>query len=431
MRLWPQSAFAQTVVLVGFLLLINQLASYAIVAWYVISPSVQQMNHLLAKQVKVVFIGEGDGVELSPSVAQRFYEETGIRVFTEPQAIANGINDATEYTSFSNEMTRLLGGPSEVRISQSDRLLFWVRPPQAPQYWVQIPLTGLEETNFSPLYFYLCLIGLLSVGGGWWFARRLNRPLRELQQAALEVARGDYPQPLQERGSSEIMEVTRAFNRMSNSIKQLEQDRNLLMAGVSHDLRTPLTRIRLATEMMTDDDSWVRDGIINDIEDMNAIIDQFIEYIRHHKQEVRELGDLNELIGETIELEKQHSRPIASELTALPDIPLRRVAIKRVLGNLIENARRYAPGLITIRSGVDSRSKRVFFIVEDQGPGIPEADFERVLQPFTQGDVARGSEGSGLGLAIIKKIVDMHGGSLQLANRPEGGLAVTVWLPLH
>ncbi len=157
-------------------------------------------------------------------------------------------------------MSEYLGGPAEVRIAQSNLLQIWIRPPQAPSIWIKVPLNGWNENALSPLNLYLLVIGALSVAGGWWFARQQNRPLRRLQKAAISVSRGNFPDPLPLTGSSELVEVTNAFNRMSQSMKQLEQDRALLMAGISHDLRTPLTRIRLASEMMVDDDAYLQEA---------------------------------------------------------------------------------------------------------------------------------------------------------------------------
>lgn len=433
MALFPRSAFGKTVFLIGLLLLINQLVSYFLVAVYVIQPSLQQINHLIAKQIKVVFIDVGKPEDqLSFELIQQFRHATGIEVYPVAQAAQHGLDHAIYYPYFSNEMSRELGGHAEVRIEQDNLFAFWVRPPQAPQFWIKIPLTGLNETDFSPLQIYILLIGFLSVAGGWWFARQLNRPLQSLQQAALRVGRGDIPEPLPEEGSTEIIAVTRAFNHMAHGIRQLEKDRTLLMAGVSHDLRTPLTRIRLASEMMSEQDSWIRDGIASDIDDMNAIIDQFIEYIRHHKEEDLSHENLNELVQEQVSAERLQQRLITTELAAaLPDVPIRRIAIKRVLTNLIENALKYSEGPIEIKTGFSKGRQLLFVEVRDHGPGIPEDQIARMFEPFTQGDSARGSGGSGLGLAIIKKIIDMHQGTVEMHNHPEGGLVARVQLPLH
>mgnify|MGYP003412244598 FL=1 len=432
MRILPQSAFGKTVFLIGFLLLINQLVSYFLVAVYVIQPSLQQTNHLIAKQIKVIFIDVGvQDRQFSEELTKRFQQATGIEVYSRAAAGPYGLDNSIYYQYFSDEMSRELGGPAEVRIEQDDSFSFWVRPPQAPDFWIKIPLNGLNETDFSPLQIYILLIGFLSVAGGWWFARHLNRPLQSLQQAALRVGRGDIPEPLPEVGSTEIISVTRAFNHMANGIRQLEKDRALLMAGVSHDLRTPLTRIRLASEMVSEQDNWIRDGIVNDIEDMNAIIDQFIDYIRHHKEEALHEEDLNQLVSEQVGAERLQLRQIETDLAAhLPLVPMRRIAMKRVLTNLIENAIKYSDGPIEIHTGFEKGSKRLYVQVRDHGPGIPEQQMAKMFEPFTQGDTARGSAGSGLGLAIIKKIVDMHRGEITLHNHAFGGLVATVYLPL-
>jgi len=429
MKVLPRSAFGQTVLLIGFLLFVNQVVSYISFALYVIEPNQQQINQLLAKQVRVVFIDIKDA-RLSPKMAEAFHRETGIGVYREKDALKLGLAAAGYYPYRSEQMSELLGGPAEVRISQGDEYLFWIRPPQAPNLWVKIPLLGLEEANFSPLVFFLGIIGVLSVAGGWLFVRQLNRPLKSLQRAAEDVGRGDFPEPLTEHGTSEIMAVTQAFNHMSKGIKQLEDDRNLLMAGISHDLRTPLTRIRLASEMMSELDDFLKEGIENDIDDMNNIIDQFIDYIRHDSKDKAELGDLNVLVEDVLNVETPNNRNIQFSPNDCPNIPLRHVAIKRALANLIQNALRYTQGDIEVTTGLDKEKNCAYFIVSDNGEGIPEADIERLFQPFTQGDTARGTEGSGLGLAIIKRIVDTHGGCVELSNRPAGGLQAKVCLPL-
>lgn len=429
MKVIPRSAFGQTVLLIGFLLFVNQVVSYISFALYVIEPNQQQINQLLAKQIRVVFIDIKDA-GLRPKMAEVFHRETGIGVYREKDALKLGLASAGYYPYRSEQMSELLGGPAEVRISQGDEYLFWIRPPQAPNLWVKIPLLGLEEANFSPLIFFLGIIGVLSVAGGWVFVRQLNRPLKSLQRAAEDVGRGDFPKPLTEHGTSEIMAVTQAFNHMAKGIKQLEDDRNLLMAGISHDLRTPLTRIRLATEMMVELDDFLKEGIENDIDDMNNIIDQFIDYIRHDSKDKAVLGDLNILVEEVLNVETPPDRNIHFIAHDCPKIPLRYIAVKRALANLIQNALRYSQGDIDVFTGVDKEKGCVYFIVSDHGKGIPEHEIERLFQPFTQGDTARGTEGSGLGLAIIKRIIDTHGGRVELSNKAEGGLQAKVCLPL-
>lgn len=432
MRIFPRSAFGQTVFLIGFLLLINQLVSYFSVAFYVIKPSTQQISHLISRQVNLLLPVTTLTADEQVLISKHVQQITGSQLFSEEQAMLHGLGNASYYSYFSQQMSQELQIDAEVRISQTDNFVFWVRSAAAPDYWVRVPLAGLEETSFPLLTFYLLMIGVLSVIGGWLLARHLNRPLQSLQLAAIQVGRGEFPAPLsEEAGATEIIAVTKAFNYMASGIRQLEQDRALLMAGVSHDLRTPLTRIRLASEMMAEQDNWIREGIVNDIEDMNAIIDQFIDYLRHHKQEELQRINLNDLIEETVQAEQVQQRKLVTRLEAdLPKIWLRRIAMKRVLNNLLENALRYSEGDIEISSGYERSQKRVYLEIRDHGPGIPEHKMQAMFSPFVQGDEARGSGGSGLGLAIIKKIIDMHQGEIRLHNHARGGLVVTVLLPL-
>lgn len=431
MGFFPRSAFGQTVFLVAALLLINQIVSYVTVSFYVVKPTIEQVNLMLAKQIKTVFIDWEDGVEINDEVSEKFFEITGIEVMTQREAMRQGLGQTREYSMLSRSMSEQLNGSARVRISQTDPLIYWVEAPQAPGYWVKVPLSGYQENNLEFLTFYLSSIGFLSVLGGWLFARHLNRPLKALQQAAVKVGKGDFSSKLEEEGSSEVIEVTRAFNQMSRGIAALENDRRLLMAGVSHDLRTPLTRIRLATEMMSDEDEYLREGIIYDIEDMNGIIDQFIEYLRHHKTDELVCEDINALVSEVVNCELKHQRVITFKGNpSVGLVPLSSVAIKRVITNMIENALRYSDGDIEVLSYFNSNKKYVVIAVNDNGPGIPESELESVFEPFKQGDAARGSEGSGLGLAIIKRIIDMHDGKVKLENRPEGGLSAQIYLPI-
>lgn len=415
--------------LIGVLLLINQVVSYLSVTYYFIRPNYQQINSLIATQINMVFLDE---VQYRDDRTQdRIYQATRIRIYDLDEAQDNGLQQAVYYQFFSRQISDLLGGEADVRISASEPFLIWVNPPQDPNVWITIPMASFSEGDISPLTIYLLVIGILSVAGGWIFVRRLNKPLHALQVAALQVARGKVPAPLQEQGSSEIISVTSAFNQMSKGIKQLEDDRALLTAGISHDLRTPLTRIRLASEMLPPEQEWIKEGIVHDIEDMNGIIDQFIDYVRQDTRERRENLSLNDLIEEVVQsrnIEEHHY--IETDLSPLPQAMLRKVAIKRVLDNLVENAFRYGSDHIVIRSGQDKRQKSVFVEIRDFGPGIPEEQIDDLFQPFTQGDKARGSVGSGLGLAIIKRIVSLHKGQVELKNHADGGLLARVNLPL-
>ncbi|WP_028116474.1 two-component system sensor histidine kinase EnvZ [Ferrimonas senticii] len=426
----PRTNFGQTVLLIGCLLLISMILSYWSLTVFVVKPTTQQIIELMARQVDFAFRDlqlDINHLTTLEALQARLERDLYMEAFTVAEARQQGLDQATHYTLFSEQMSQYLGGPAEVRLSTGGIYQVWVQPPQAPQLWLRIPLTDFDEASLSPLTIYLCAILVLSVFGGWWFASRQAAPLKRLQTAALSVSRGYFPKPLPLAGSVEVEEVTAAFNHMSRSMAKLESDRQVLLAGVSHDLRTPLTRIRLAAEMMDSKDEFLKAGIEQDIDDMNAIIDQFIAFIRGHQLEDLQPLALAELLQETAQQEQLRDATIELQLDDGRATLLPPVAVKRVLSNLLENAQRYGHGWIRLSCGHSEDWH--WFMVEDNGPGIAPDQLEQLFEPFTQGDKARGGSGSGLGLAIISRIVDGLGGRLAFDNRPEGGLRAKVYLP--
>ncbi|MDX1706154.1 two-component system sensor histidine kinase EnvZ [Pseudidiomarina sp.] len=438
MRILPRSAFARTVALIACLLLINQVVSYIMVGLYVVKPSMQQISSVVARQVEGVLTLDrwltDSRLTMSEKreLARAYTAATGIRLMSQKEALQQGLTQTTGYNFLSAEMSRLLGTEAEVRISQGQNYQVWIHTEGMPDYWLQMELDSFDEARFSPLMFYLILIGILSVLGGMLFTNWQNRPLKALQAAARKIGRGEVPEQLPERGSTEVIAVTQAFNQMSKGVQQLEQDRALLMAGVSHDLRTPLTRIRLATEMMPPSEDFLAEGIISDIDDMNAIIDQFIDYVRMDTSADNETQNLNYLIEDVVgHVPDTWKSVISVNYQTIPDVPVRAISIKRVLVNLLENAERYGRQRIQIDTGFDAEQQLVWFSVSDDGPGIPAGEVEHLLLPFTQGDKARATSGSGLGLAIVKRIIERHRGHISLGRSEQlGGLQVRVELPV-
>lgn len=424
----PSSTFGQTALLIGILLFINQLVSYLSITHYFISPSYQQINQLISNQVNSFFLYDLD--ELAPEQKWQLQQTTGIRFHDEISAVHAGLTNATYYEFMSDQVSEQLGQRTDIRVNTENEYVVWIKPPKRPDLWISIPLDGANEKSLSPLTMYFIVIGALSVTGGWLFVRRLNRPLQALQQAARDVGRGQFPKPLPLDGSSEIIAVTEAFNKMSMGIKQLESDRIIMTAGISHDLRTPLTRIRLASEMLPSDQDWVKDGIEHDIDDLNCIIDQFIDYARQDQQERFEYADINDLIHELVSARSiQTDHNIEMKLANIPRIKLRKVGVKRVIENLIENAFRYGSNNVVISTSLSLKNKFIVCNIRDYGKGIEETKIDQMFNPFTQGDQARGSSGSGLGLAIAKRIIESHGGEMRFKNHPDGGLIAGFALP--
>ncbi|RLU00989.1 MAG: hypothetical protein D9N11_12265 [Ketobacter sp.] len=184
--------------------------------------------------------------------------------------------------------------------------------------------------------------------------------------------------------------------------------------------------MRLTAELLGE--SEFTEGMVRDIEDMNAILDQFILFVRDGSDEQTEVGDLNEVIVEVVSQFESEGRSIHTRLHELPGISLKRLSLKRMFANLIGNAIRHGGGEVEVRSGMEDGE--ICVVVADRGRGLTEKEMYELFQPFARGDLSRTSKGSGLGLAIVKRIVDMHHGRVQLRNREGGGLEAIVHFPV-
>ncbi|MGZ5582706.1 MAG: ATP-binding protein, partial [Usitatibacter sp.] len=255
---------------------------------------------------------------------------------------------------------------------------------------------------------------------------RLNRPLKELAQAAERLGKGGDPPPVAEAGPTEIRAVARAFNQMKDDLRDAQRERATFLAGISHDLRTPLARLRLDVEMLEGKvDPAVQRGMVDDLGDMNAIIDQFIDFMRSEAAEPLSGVDLSELARTCAERAARSGMQVRCELADVPMLMLRPLAMQRLVDNLLANAARHAGGEATLRT--ETRDAKVVLSVLDRGPGIPPSMVDQVKLPFRKRDESRsGSSGAGLGLAIAERVANLHGGRLELLPREGGGLEARV-----
>lgn len=427
----PKSTFGRIAMMLAILLLVNQLVSYVWVTNYIIKPQIDQTMYLIAPEVRMINqqIDNQIKSQLQPTInaIDSDLRSSGIRLIDSSQGEPKALQQATFYNSLTTALINNLNMPTEVRIEESDALYAWIKMPAQQHLWLRVPLAKTDSTFPAPQVVFLVAVTLLSLLGGWWVARSISRPLKRLEFAAREVGRGDRPGDLKVVGTTELKAVTRSFNQMARDVEQFEEDRTLLLAGISHDLRTPLTRIRLASEFLSEADAELRDHIIRDTEDMDEIIDQFIGFVRDGSDENVKREDINELIRVVTAPLDKTPMEIILELANLPEFSFKPLAMKRLLTNLVENARRYAGNKIIIISEFDEQSIRIRVL--DFGPGIKEDAIEELFQPFKRGDAARGGTGTGLGLAIVQKIAIMHGGDIRLFNRDEGGLEACLTLP--
>jgi two-component system osmolarity sensor histidine kinase EnvZ len=431
-----RSSFTQSIVIFITLLIASQVYSYYAVFNYALMPSLQQFNKILGHEINLMLDDThtlDGGLEMDAPLRRRVLEQLGVSIHSHDSDISEEFHHAITIDLMSDEMSQELGSPTDVRMMLgSESYILWIHTEALPNSLIRIPLSELQKEDFSPLFHNSLMMALLIVAGGWLFIRMQNRPLIALEKAAKVVGRGEIPPPLPAKGPSEIRSVTRAFNQMSKGIQALEEDRALLMAGISHDLRTPLTRIRLATEMMSPEDSYLAEGIISDTEECNEIISQFMDYLKPVNKESFVATDLNEIADDVASSEGGYEVQIETELhQPLKETQGSPIAIKRAVSNLVVNALRYGNGWVKVSTGITADNKLVWVCVEDNGPGIEQSQISKLFEPFTRGDTARGSEGTGLGLAIVKRIASQHDGSVIVNNRSGGGLKVQISFPAN
>ena len=424
MRFLPATAFGRSALVVALAVGLSQVLTLWFFARNAYLPGIREYARLTVLQADLA---------LEPDTGQRpaaarLSEATGIeiaRAGREPDHDAWPLLSRPVVSRFDREVEKLLEEPAEVRLAGESKPVLWVTAESFQGRWVRVPMTFFRDYDRYLLLGWGVTIPLLAIAAGLLIARGLNRPLKRLERAAAFVGRGEpVPRLDDSAGPAEIDAVNRAFNRMASEMLQAQRDRALLLAGVSHDLRTPLTRMRLTAEFL--DDADLSRGIIQDIEDMDAILDQFIGFIRDGADEEPGYAQLNDLIEEV--RGKLDGGRIEFTPGEIPRLMVKRLTMKRLLSNLLTNGLKYGQPPVEVETALEENE--VVLRVRDHGPGVRAEDIPVLLEPFSRGDAARTLSGSGLGLAIVSRIVDMHHGHMSLDNDPEGGLRVEIRLPV-
>ncbi|MCX2863926.1 ATP-binding protein [Paucibacter sp. PLA-PC-4] len=308
----------------------------------------------------------------------------------------------------------------------------WVRfSIDRDSYWLQTSPAPLSVT-LSSNWWWIVIALVATVLGSATIARLINQPLRELSIAAGRIREGEYDSRLDESTrTSEIREVNMGFNRMARELAKMEEDRTVMLAGISHDLRTPLARLRLEAEMSVSDE-LARQYMVQDIDQLDAIINKFMDYARPSELQLQPLN-----LVELVEREAQAFRDPAQLRIGIFIPPALKVwadetELGRVLLNIFENARRYGHGpdeAAWVEVSAEQEGNSVLLKVRDHGPGVPPDKLARLTTPFFRGDAARtAATGAGLGLAIVEKSLQRIGGQLALSNAQGGGLLTQIRL---
>lgn len=428
--LTPHSLLVRTFLLIAILMLLSLGAWMTIFFRLDRAPHAQQMAQTLvsvANLTRTALITAHP--QLRRVLLQELSDKEGIHIYP---AEEDDILSAEPLPPFIEDAAKLvrkeLGESTRVALELNGEHALFVtfRLGDDDEYWVALPRERIDRQRSQQWLWWSVAATLLAIIGAWLVMSRVTKPLKALTAAAQEVGRGKTPAPLEEDGPTELATVSKAFNQMSADVERMNADRALVLAGISHDLRTPLTRLRMSVEM-SGADELSRSDMVADIEEIDQTIGQFLDFARTDEGEAFVDTDLTQLVNEI----REHYARIGldiSGVTVEANCAARPKALRRAVMNLIENARKY--GIPPIRLNLAQTAGMICLQVSDCGPGIPEGQAERLKQPFTRLEEARtNTAGAGLGLAIVERVARAHHGTLVLESLPQGGFSASLHLP--
>jgi two-component system osmolarity sensor histidine kinase EnvZ len=435
MKFLPRSLFGRLVLLLVAVVALAVLTSVVLFRLERVSLLNRQLSETKLVQLQAIraALASAEGPRRSEILGE-LSRDYGVRIIPEAERPMRGQPPGGALMQdLAERLRERLGEETEIRFAPRLQMLFVRVVAAGATYWIGVPVPPRPPADDVPtraLTWTLVVLAFLLIAA-FMFARYLARPLRELTSAVTRVGQGEIPPPLPESGPSEIAAVNRGFNTMTANLRQIEKDRAVLLAGVSHDLRTPLARLRLGVEMGTRDDT-LRTGMVSDIEEMDRIIGQFLDFARSDAATALEPADLDAIVGACVDRYVSAGKPVSFQAGQVPEIPLKATAISRLVANLIDNALAY--GAPPVEVATSASQDMATIIVSDRGSGIAPDEVEHLKQPFTRATEARvradGGAGAGLGLAIVDRIARLHGGRFDILPREGGGTLARVTLPL-
>lgn len=431
MRFLPGTLLGRAFLLIVVLIALSFAVSVSFFRHAVQEPRVQQMAEMVVSAVNLTRAAVlSSAPEWRGALLEELRTSEGLRVkLADAADVLEPMPERPSELKLMMDVVRdRLGGETRFASRRNGEEGLWVSfRIGGDEFWLALPRERVDHPFSQVLLVWGGVVLLLALVGAYFIARQVAWPLKRLAQAAHQVGEGDTPQPLPERGAREIATLSHAFNQMSADLAASERERALVLAGISHDLRTPLARVRIAAELSADES--LREGLVADVEQMDAVIRQFLDYARLDESEVVVPADLPALVREAAQSFAAQARSLEFDLHPLPRYPVRPLLLKRALANLLENAIKYGGGEISVQ--LQRTAEAVELSVADRGSGISDAQQrEAVKRPFVRLQAARsGAGGSGLGLAIVERAARLHGGELHLEERDGGGLVARLVLP--
>jgi two-component system osmolarity sensor histidine kinase EnvZ len=440
MTLFPKNLLNRLILIIASLIIISQLITIKVFDYFEMEPRAESMAQeisTIVKYTKAAIQSAYPSTRLD--LLQSLSKMSDVKIV--PAYYFENINPLPDEVFLSMVVKKIkqdLGEDTIVTLNHYDIPGIWVSFEIGDGlFWAVIPRNVFDRPFPWHWIGWGIVVFLVSISGAYFLTTRINKPLNLLINATSKLKKGLPFKKIPEDTATEFKEVTKAFNEMASNLAKSENERRFIMGSVSHDIRTPLTRMKLSLEMLPKKSAFLKESMDQDIDEINQIINQFLDFVRGFDDEP--ISSLN--FGNFLtELKKQHAilghDLKISKITRSKDIPknlfidVRPLAFKRLFDNLINNGVKFSKSN-KIELVAKLYNEKIEINVLDNGPGIPKAQREKLLEPFERLDQARGSiGGSGLGLAIANRIVMVHNGKMELINRRTGGLNVKLTFPL-
>jgi two-component system, OmpR family, osmolarity sensor histidine kinase EnvZ len=453
-RFIPRTLFGRNFLLLVVLIVVTQIVAFLFFIYFVTLLRVERMADLTALQIN---LSQKTVADFSPSQREDYLKKVasfdGVSIVNMNQVPAGDQPSSALVRTFAEKLKARMDNPDSMIWHDAPRLLYIRIFPDAGSPYVVVSLMQIYAGPSDALIAALLITGLAAFFGAYLLQRRVNRPLEQLAASAHALGQGRAPAPLDTNAPSEINVVSVAINDMATNLAKLNEEKTMMLAGVSHDLRTPLSKMRLCIEMLgASADQALVSSLEKSAKQMEAIVDQFIDYARTGHEESPLPCDINLLVRETLAMftgvDNEVHEGLAGNSARLDNVcvtldvdqntklicNVRPLALGRAITNLINNAYYYArphDGSVNqIHVTANMNRSTLVISVLDRGPGIAEAEVTRLTQAFTRRDLARSDPArSGLGLAIVDRVAKLHGGALKLAAREGGGLEASIIIP--
>jgi two-component system osmolarity sensor histidine kinase EnvZ len=433
------SLFWRTFVLLALLLLGSVLAWTQTLNELESEPRAIQTARQIASLVNMsrVAVMHSDGIAQVSLFKSMKDQEAVVIKPREPNDVVQALRQDEHSRFIEAELKERLGPNTPVAERVNGEAGLWIGfDINKDHFWLQTDLSRFDRPKAKTWLVWLSTAAVLSLLGAAWIAGLINRPLKDLSFAARRVREGDFEASRLDESvvTSEIRAVNIGFNRMTQKLAKIEEERAVMLAGISHDLRTPLARLRLETELSVSDPA-AREHMANDIAQLDAIINKFLDYARPDYVKFSPVA-LDPLLDQCLgTLRKRPELELKLDLEPELVVQADAVELQRVITNLIENAARYGKsadtGVALVEVSASQVGNSVVLRVRDHGLGVPKDQLKQLTTPFFRGEAARtAANGTGLGLAIVQKIVSRMGGTLELSNASDGGLCANIRLQL-